>query len=120
MSPAMGRRVAACCKIQARRTRDRGKFTVVPASVLRPQMWRVVFGHVAGRLQIVCSGPLFTAYAIVRTEPSANRPNRRKKKRSTSRVEAQSGIAMMNAMSCTIAAVRLGFSSRVQFARDKI
>ena len=32
MSPAMGRRVAACCKIQARRTRDRGKLTVVPAS----------------------------------------------------------------------------------------
>ena len=32
MSPAMGRRVAACCKIQARRARDRGKLMVVPAS----------------------------------------------------------------------------------------
>ena len=28
-----------------------------------------------------CTFLLFTAYAIVRTEPSANRPNRRKKKK---------------------------------------
>ena len=32
MSPAMGRRVTACCSIQASRTRDREKFTVVPSS----------------------------------------------------------------------------------------
>ena len=32
ISPAIGRRVAACCKIQARRTRDRGKLTIVPSS----------------------------------------------------------------------------------------
>ena len=31
MSPAMGRRVTACCSIQARWTRDREKFTVVPS-----------------------------------------------------------------------------------------
>ena len=55
MSPAMGRRVAACCKIQARRTRDRGKLTVVPASRLCPRLWGVVFAHAAGLLQIALS-----------------------------------------------------------------
>ena len=32
MSPAMGRMVTACCSIQASRTREREKFTVVPSS----------------------------------------------------------------------------------------
>ena len=40
--------------------------------------------------------------------------------RSTSRMEAQSGIAMMNAMSCTIVAERLGFSNRALSAHGRI
>ena len=43
-----------------------------------------------------------------------------KKKRSTSRVEAQSGIAMMNAMSCTIVGEGLGFSNRALSAHGRI
>ena len=56
MSPAMGRRVAACCKIQARRTKDRGKLTVVPASSSVSTIVGVVFAHAAGLLQIGLSG----------------------------------------------------------------
>ena len=52
----MGMRVAACCKIQVRRTRDRGKLTVVPASSSVSTIVGVVFAHVAGLLQIVLSG----------------------------------------------------------------
>ena len=40
--------------------------------------------------------------------------------RSTSRMEAPYGIAMMSAMSCTIVAVKLGFSSRARFALSRI
>ena len=40
--------------------------------------------------------------------------------RSTSRMEAPYGIAMTSAMSCTIVAVKLGFSSRARFALSRI
>jgi hypothetical protein len=40
--------------------------------------------------------------------------------RSTSRMEAPYGIAMMNAMSCTIVAERLGFSSRALSVHGRI
>ena len=38
MSPAMGRRMTAYCSIQASRTRDREKFTVVPSSSWDPYL----------------------------------------------------------------------------------
>ena len=52
----MGRRVTACCSIQARRTRDRGKFTVVPSRSWGSTIVGVALAHLAGLLETVRLG----------------------------------------------------------------
>ena len=51
-----GRRVTACCSIQARRTKDRGKFTVVPSRSWRSTIVGVALAHLAGQLETVRLG----------------------------------------------------------------